>query len=249
MSFGPRKIEFKDAIINSFGSLIAWFIGSVVMLLIVFFTSGFLDVPAWFSQVETWVKTSSIFPIFLSIVTLIGTSAAMFSTYKFFNLTDSEKYKSNLIILGQIAFFIVFVYVFITPIYIFEWLKTYENIMYIYLIHTLLLVFGTSIIIEILNNYRYVLLGLFGSFVWLFFASIFTLWIYNSFSTSYAKLISLLVILPVANFLMTLFKQLFELLYFYYNKYTNLDPLWDIFYQIELEEREKLREEEEENSL
>jgi len=48
---------------------------------------------------------------------------------------------------------------------------------------------------------------------------------------------------------MTFFKQLFELLYFYYYKYTTLDSLWDIFRTIEIEEKEKQREEEEKNML
>jgi hypothetical protein len=38
-------------------------------------------------------------------------------------------------------------------------------------------------------------------------------------------------------------------LYYHYTVYTNKDGLWDIFYQIELEEKEMLREEEEKNSI
>ena len=249
MSFWPTKVDFKDVMINSLWSLIAGFIGSVFMILIIFLSSWFLDVVAWFSQVDTWLKTATIFPIFLSVITLIGTSIAMFLTYTFFNLTNPEKYKKSTIILWQIAFFIVFVYVFITPVYVVEGLKTYKNIMDIYIIHVLILSFWISVIIEVLNNYRYVLLWLYGSFVWLFFSSIFVLWIFSYFSWSFAKLISLLVILPLATFLMTFFKWVFEMLYFHYNRYTNLDGLWDIFYQIEIEENEELREHREKNSI
>ena len=42
---------------------------------------------------------------------------------------------------------------------------------------------------------------------------------------------------------------MFDLLYFHYNRFTNQDQIWDIFYQIELEEKEALREEEEKNSI
>jgi hypothetical protein len=38
-------------------------------------------------------------------------------------------------------------------------------------------------------------------------------------------------------------------MYFHYYKYTNNDGLWDIFYQIEMEEKEALLEEEEKNSI
>jgi hypothetical protein len=62
-------------------------------------------------------------------------------------------------------------------------------------------------------------------------------------------LISLVLLLAVINFTITFSKQLFELAYYHYYKYTNLDQLGDIFYQIEMEEKEKLRDEEDKNSL
>lgn len=62
-------------------------------------------------------------------------------------------------------------------------------------------------------------------------------------------MIALLLLLPLINFLTTLIKQLFEKTYYHYTVYTNKDGLWDIFYQIEMEEKELLREEEEKNSI
>jgi hypothetical protein len=44
----------------------------------------------------------------------------MFLTYFILNLTNPEKYKKSLVIYGQIAFFTVLVYLFVTPVYIFE---------------------------------------------------------------------------------------------------------------------------------
>lgn len=73
--------------------------------------------------------------------------------------------------------------------------------------------------------------------------------IFSSFSDGYAKLISLLVLLPVINTSIIFFKQLFEYIYYYYHSYTNLDQLGDIFYQIEEEEKERLREEEQKNAI
>ena len=121
--------------------------------------------------------------------------------------------------------------------------------MYIFLVHTLIVIFWTSIILELLNNYRHILIWVYGSFVWLFISMIITVMIFTSFTSWSAKLISLVVLLPVINFTVTFFKQLFELSYFYYYKFTNQDQLWDIFYQIEMEENELLREEEEKNSI
>lgn len=58
-----------------------------------------------------------------------------------------------------------------------------------------------------------------------------------------------MTILPFSNFIIVFLKQSIEFLYSMYYKLTTLDPLWDIFYQIELEEEREMREEEEKNII
>ena len=249
MTFWPKKLNFQEIFINSLWSFISWIVGSIVIVVIVFFSWSIIDVPGTFEQTKIWTKTSPIFPLFLSIITLIWTSISVFLTYFLINMTSPEKYKKNIIILGQIAFFLILTYVFITPVYIYTWLQNYENIMIVFIVNILILSFWVSIILELLNNYRYVLIWVYWSFIWLFFSIVVSILIFSSFSWGYAKLISLVLLLPIINFSTTFFKQIFEFSYFYYNKYTNLDQLWDIFYQIENEEKEKLMEEEQKNSI
>lgn len=248
MSFWPQKIIFKDVLLNSLGSLIAWIIWSIIILFLIFSLSWVINIWEWFNSSKIWWQTTTIFPIVLSIIALFSTFVTSFLTYFLLNMTSPEKYKKNVIIIWQITFFSILTYFFFAPIYIFEWLIIYTNIIYVFLAHVLLLSFWVSIIIEILNNYRYVLLWIYWSFIWLFLSLSITLLIFSSFDLGYAKLISLFM-LPIINFLMTFFKQTFELIYFHYNKYTNLDQLWDIFYTIENEEKELLREEEQKNSI
>ncbi|MDR1944887.1 MAG: hypothetical protein LBQ59_02080 [Candidatus Peribacteria bacterium] len=62
-------------------------------------------------------------------------------------------------------------------------------------------------------------------------------------------MIVLMVLLPLSNLIIIFLKQIFELVYYFYYKFSSLDPLGDIFYQIEVEEERKLREEEEKNSI
>jgi len=249
MSFWPRKIDFQSILINSLWSLIAWFIGSIVIVIITFFLSNSIPIVSNFEQSSIWLKTGSIFPLILSIITLIWTTLTIFLTYIISNLTNWERYKRNIIIIWQIWFFAFLTYFFITPIYIYVWMQNYNYIMIIFLCHTLIVTFWTSIILEILNNYRYILTWLYWSFVWLFVSVIITILIFSCFNSWFAKLISLIILLPIINFCITFFKLLFEMLYFYYNKYTNQDQLWDIFYQIEMEEKELLKIEEEKNSI
>jgi hypothetical protein len=249
MTFWPKKLNFQNILINSLGSLIAGIIGSILILVITFFISNIISIPGTFEQARTGIQTSSIFPILLSIITLIWTTTTIILTYIIAHLTDSERYKKNIIILWQISFFAFLTYLFITPIYIYAGIQDYDNIMIAFLFHTIIVIFGTSIILEILNNYRYILTGVYGSFVGLFISIILTILIFSSFSSGFAKLLSLVLLLPIINFSTTFFKQIFEYLYFHYHKYSNQDQLWDIFYQIEMEEKELLREEEEKNSI
>jgi hypothetical protein len=97
--------------------------------------------------------------------------------------------------------------------------------MYIFLAHTFIVTFGTSIILEVLNNYRHILIGLYGSFIGLFMSIIITFSIFSSFSSGIAKMIALLLLLPLINFLTTFIKQVFEKLYYHYTVYTNKDGL------------------------
>lgn len=244
-----REIKFSDIMIASLWALIAWMVWSIIIIIITFLFSNIIDIKASFwTSVWIW-KTQTMFPMVLSLLTFVWTSISMFLTYFLLNLISPDRYKKNLIIFWQISFFSLLVYIFFTPVYIYLWLKSYQNIMYIFLVHTLILTFWVSIILEIMNNYKRILIWLYWSFIWLFFSSIFVVLIFFSLSSWYAKLISLVILLPVINFSTTFFKQLFEFIYLKYNNWTNLDPIWDIFYRLEMEEKEIAKEREEKNLI
>ena len=250
MSFWPQKIDIKDVLISSIWALISGVIGSIIMLVLIFALSWFINVSDWFTAARSWIwEKTTLFPLLLSVITFIATSITMFLSYFFLHLANPDRYKKNNIILGQIAFFTFFVYLFIAPAYIYAGLIDYDYIMIMFLVHTIIVVFWVSLIEEILNNYRYILVSVYGSFLGLFFSVIITSLIFWSLDSGNAKLISLLFLLPIINFMQVFFKQLFDFLYFHYNRITNLDQIWDIFYQIELEEKEVLKEEEEKNSI
>ena len=248
-SLWPKQIKFNDILINSLWALIAWAIWSIIIVIITFAISSIVSVTGEFSKASTWIPTSAFFPLVLSVITLIWTTTTVFLTYFILNLTDSERYKKNIIILWQITFFAVTTYIFVTPAYVYAGLTDINYIMYIFLFHSTIVIFWTSILLEILNNYRYILTWIYWSFIWLFVSIIFTILIFSFFDNWTARLVALVVLLPLINFLVTFFKQVFEYIYFVYFRYTNQDNLWDIFYQIELEEKELVKEEEEKNSI
>lgn len=208
-----------------------------------------VNITGAFSDTNIITKTTAMFPIVLSIITLIGVTITIYTSYFLLSLTSPERCKRNRIVAGQLGFFIIFTYIFITPIYLFAGLQNYDYILYIYLFHVFISVFGSSLLLEILNNYRYVLTGIYGSFLGLFVSMVVAIIIFQFFESGIAKLIALVVLLPIINFALSFFKQLFELLYYHYFLFSNQDGLGDIFYQIELEENEKLKEEEQKASV
>jgi hypothetical protein len=164
-------------------------------------------------------------------------------------MTDPEKYKKNRILFGQLAFLQILAYILMTPLYIYTWVWDFQNIIYVYLFHILLIISGTNIILDIFNNYRYVLIWIYGTIIALYFGIVFSVFVFSNLWDWAAKMVILMALLPLSNFIITFLKQIFELLYYYYYKFTSLDPLWDIFYQVEVEEERKLREEEEKNTI
>ena len=248
-SFWPRSIKFSEVAIITLGQLIAWFIWSIIILIIVFASASFLDI--WSQVTVRWdsPERSTIFPIVLSFVTFIWTTASFLLWTKLLQLTDPEKYRPNSIIYSQLVFYGIFVYIFLTPVYLITGAMSNDMLMIITIIHALILALGTSLIQEILSNYRYLLLWFYASFVGTFFASAFVVLFFSLFESGFARLVSLLLILPLIYTSVAFFKGVSELLYYHYYNFSNLDPLWDIHMRLEREAAEELKELEEKNIL
>jgi len=250
MAFWPRKIILADIGLNSLWSLIAGFIGSIIILIIVFATSSIVSIPETFDNARLdGGSDNAMFPFILSFITFFTTMVSFFISTVILHMTDPTRYKKSTVAHWQIGLFGIITYLCITPIYIYIGLINYDFIMVIFIIHCLILALGNSLILEILNNYRYVLVWVYGSFIGLFFTSIFATVIFTSIESGRAKLLSMLIILPLVSMSMTLFKGLFEYAYYHFHRVTNLDSIGDIFYMIEQEEKEKLKEEELKNTL
>jgi len=250
MAFGPRKVSWQDIGINTLGASIAWFIGSIIILLIIVSISSIISVPETFknARLAGWV-TNPMFPFILSFITFVAVIVTSLISAKLLQMTDGEKYKPRSEIYGQIGFLWILMYICLTPIYIYMWVQNYDYIMIVFIIHVLMFSFGSSLILELLNSYRYVLIWLYWNFLALFVSASITTLIFNSVWNGQAKLLILLLIIPIVFTLMTFIKGLFEYMYHAYYQITNLDGLWDIFYRIEQEEKELLKEEEEKNSI
>lgn len=246
----PTRVDFKDICINSIGTFVAWVAWSIILLIFVLLSSSFYNIPGEFSNEGNLASTKNIFfPFFLSFITFVVTEIVLFASYIFLSYTSPERYERSHITYVQIVFISTLIYLFITPVYLYAGMMNYDNIMYVFVGHILILFFSLMVLLEILNNYRYILVWLYASVVSILLSgsiAVFIFWFFDSWT---AKLISLLFMLPLVNFLCIFFKWTFELLYYLYYKHTGNDNLGDIFRQLELEAADQFKQASEENSI
>lgn len=241
----------QDSLIVSLWVLMAWLIGSIIVLVISFLLWNNTDIFAglYNSSNRFGTKVESLYPMVLSIITLVWTTITSLLTYFILWTTNWERYKKNNVIFTQVALFQILVYIFVAPVYLFFWWAGIQNIMITYIFHVLIVIFGTNMILDILNNYRYVLISIYGNFIWFFMSILVAIAFFNIFSEWYAKLISLVFLLPIVNFLIVFLKKLFEFLYYHFYRITWSDPIWDIFHKIKLEDEENEKEEAQKNMI
>ncbi len=233
--FWPRKVKIVDVLMASAWAFISWVIWSVLLLFIIFVFSGIIDIP-WNFKNPSMGWNNPLFPFVLSFITFIVSVIVSIITYYFLAIIDSERYKKTIIHFSQISFFAIIIYIIFAPIYVYVWMNDYNNIMVVFILHILLLTFWEMLILELLNNYRYILLWFYASFFGLWISAILTILIFSFFSEWYAKLLSLLLLLPLINWFILFFKWLFEIMYYNYFSMSWKDQLWDIFEQIKQEE-------------
>lgn len=131
----------------------------------------------------------------------------------------------------------IFFFILVTPLYVYiNWIKP-DLLIFAFLFHVLINILATSLLSEILSSYRYVLLSIYGSFIGFFITSLLSVVFFMNFSPSRNALYSLIGVIIVINFVITLFRLLFEFVYYRIYITTGTDHLGDIFAQIEQEEK------------
>lgn len=226
---GPFKVDAIYVWLTSLGSIISGFIGGIIIFMAIFFLLQ-----------KTW-EVTWVYPFLFSLVGLFSISIVSYLNLFLNKLIHPEKYQRWSVAFTQMTIFLVMFYIFITPLYMFVWWETASNLIYVFIIHITISIFGTSLIGEILSSYRYILIWIYGSFIGLFFAifmatAILIKWWENYSSSLYSLIWAIIII----NFFISAFRSVFEFVYYKIFQLTWTDMLGDIFYQIELEEKEEV---------
>lgn len=222
---GPAKVDALSMGLASIGSIAAGFIGGLFTLLFTYVFLGSL-------------QASTIFPYILSLVGFFAVLITVSVSFMLNRMLFAEKYKEGGVVLGQMAVISIFLFILVTPLYVYiNWIRP-DFLIFAFLFHLLINVLATSLLSEILSSYRYVLLSIYGSFIGFFVASLLSVVFFMNFSPSRSALYSLIGVIIVVNFVITLFRLLFEFVYYKIYVSTGTDHLGDIFGKIEQEEKE-----------
>lgn len=225
----PPRIDIASVGISALSSFIAGSVGGIFALLCTF---GFL------STIQT--SSPAILPYVLSLVALVAILLTMYTQAYFSWLIFPEKYTRRAQETAQIFGFNLLMYILFTPLYVYVGGERSDLLMMAFCIHVLTSTLGSVLIMEIIAQYRYSLLALYSSFIGFFFASFATFMLFSGTEISKKILFSLSSILILSIFAQTVFRTLFEFLYYKLYTTTGMDVLGNIFSEIQSDEMSKV---------
>jgi hypothetical protein len=226
---GPPKTDIVSVGLSTLSSLVAGFVGGLVILVC---TALFLKTAK--------VASPGIFPYVLA---LVGFFAILLSTYLTLflnNLVFPNKYREGLATFAQTFALSILIFILVAPLYVYVGARYPDRLILVFTFHTLMSAFGVSLVSEILSNYRYALLSVYSSFAGFFAASAVSVAFFQNFTESDAALYSLVGAIIVVMVVTNALRLLAEFAYYQLYRATGLDPLGDVYARIENEERESL---------
>ncbi len=113
----------------------------------------------------TGAAGSGVYPYILSLIAFFSITIALSVYLVMQRLLFPDKYRGAGLGFGQMLLFSIFSYALATPLYIYIGTVLPQHILIVFSIHVLVNLFGGMLLLEIIANYRYVLLGVYGKFL------------------------------------------------------------------------------------
>lgn len=190
---GPRKVSLLTLIFRALAGLGGGVMGTAVLLVAVFLGASILAPLAGEEGTEMALNPLIIF-VFMAVVFLSSCLSNVMSTL-LIGLTDRDKYKLLFSSIYQIFIVNVVILVFTAPVYIIVSGLSVEMMAYVAAIQILISVMASFLILEILSEAKYALLGVYSATLGLLLASAINFTLYQMFGQNAAIL--LFAALPV----------------------------------------------------
>lgn len=159
MNTRPQSISFPRFLLKLLAGLTGGIIGSLVLLLVFVLSASILN-PILNPDVSEYISPIFIF-FMLVMVFLASTLSDLLSTF-LLGLVEREKYKNTSSTLYQNFIVHIIIFVLMVPVYFIASSINISTVVWVVALHIFVSAQVSALILEIVSNKRYALVGLYG---------------------------------------------------------------------------------------
>lgn len=155
---GPARISFSTFLLKLLAGSVGGSVGTLVLLVIFLVASSFLQPLT--EGLDEYV--SPIFVFFLMVMIFLSSTIANLLSVFLISLTERDKYKRVKTAVSQIFSLSVIIFILMVPVYFLTAAVDVSVTVYAIALHIIISAQVSAMILEIVSNYRYSLVGLYG---------------------------------------------------------------------------------------
>lgn len=159
-SFGPPVLSLPMFLLKIIAGGSGGIFGSLVILVVLLISGSFLTPLTQESGIS---EVNTIFIFLLMVTIFLSTTIANILSVLFIGLTDRERYTRLSSAVYQVFIMGIFIFILTAPVYFFASSIDTTYISYALILHIIVSAQVSAMILEIVANYRYSLLGLYGT--------------------------------------------------------------------------------------
>lgn len=213
-SYGPRKMSFFTVVLKTFAGLVGGIAGTLVLLLIFLSTSSILQ-PVLGTTVENEFASGEVSPLFMVILMsmIFATSliSSMLSTF-LLAYTERDRYTRIATTMSQVFIINIVIFAFVLPIYLTTSTTRLELTAFAAILQIILSAASSSLILELIHDYRYSLLAVYTTVLGVLVATGITFMLYI---TSGNTTVVLFAALPTLWFFIGLSQGVLAMIYYW----------------------------------
>lgn len=156
---GPSKISFSTFLLKVLAGGAGGSIGALVLLVIFLLTSSLLT-PLTSGKLEDSISPIFVF-LLLILIFLSSTISNLISVF-LLSLTENEKYKRKKTAIYQVFIFSVLIFVLMAPVYFVASAANPAVVPLTIALHIIISAQVSSLVLEMVSNYRYSIVSLYG---------------------------------------------------------------------------------------
>lgn len=189
---GPRRLTLFTLILKTFLGMVGGIAGSLILLLIYLASSSILQ-PV-LSPTESLNQINPVFNVVLMAMILFASLCSSMLSPLLLSYTERERYPRISTTLFQIFIINLVIFFFVLPVYLATTPESLEFTAYAAGLQMVMVSIAASLIMEIVNDTRYPLLGVYSSLIGVLIATAVILFIFQIMNTA---TVLLFVAMPV----------------------------------------------------